>query len=348
MGTKVLIDADITEVNGAPKYRLYARCSARGSLPDTGIFLLEIVDPDVPDDDLLYRVVQVSDIEGGTAFGLSRDLAVRDGVSYWRSAQFANYYTDVEVAANAKQVLQDEINSLVGDYTTYSTQFEATSEEVNFPSTASGAVDSLKNAYDAALTSYNTALTAQEAANEAVTDAETDRDDIETWLARKTQLESDLADRTQEITEAKTRFTAFLGTPPGSASDAAWIIARIEEFISAYDDHGSGVGTERDALEVDKNDFSAQRQTAKSVDVDSTITRGVTNHTNMQLNVSAYIPYTAADLTAANDTLTSAQTAKVAADADVSAKYTILEASYDAVKAVCPDWTPDTPLPPEP
>ena len=349
MATKVTIDASTAEVADVPKYRLYGRCTARGSLPDTSIFVLEIVDEDAPDDDVLYRVAQVPDIVDPTlGYDDDRDMAIRNGRSYWRSSQFANYYDDVEVAANAKQVMKDEVNALVEAYTTYSDQFEATSEEALFPSAETGAVDALKDAYDTAYTDYVAAQTAQTTANEAVDDAQDDLDEIEDWLDKKALLESDLADRTTEITTAKTLYTTFLGTPPGAASDAAWIIDKIEDFILAYDTSGSGVDTEKDALEDDKNAFSAQRQAAKNNDVDATITQAVTNHSNMEANINSYIPTTTADRDAAQTALTTAQTAKVTADADVQAKYTALEAAYDAAKAVCPDWTPDNPLPPEP
>ena len=348
MATRVTLDADITEVNEVPKYRLYGRCTARGSLPDAHLFLTEIVDEDAPEDDLLYRVIQLSDLDPNVGYGTDRDEAVRNGVSYWRASQFANYYDDVEVAANAKQVLKDEINALVSDYATYSDQFEAVSEEVDFPNATTGAVDALKAAYDTALTEYQAAQVAQTSANETLEDAEDDLTEIETWLGRKDQLETDLAARTAEITTAKSLYNTFLGTSPGAASDAAWIITRIESFISAYDTSGSGVDTERDGLEDDKNNFAAQRTKAKSVDVDDVIALAVSNHSAMEADINSYIPTTVADQTTAETAVTTAQTAKVAADADVAAKYVILEAAYDAVKAVCPDWTPDEPLPAEP
>ena len=184
---------------------------------------------------------------------------------------------------------------------------------------------------------------------EGTLSAQDDLTEAETWYGRKVQLEEDLAQRTTEITAAKTLYNTFLGTPPnGTPSDAAWIIKQIEDFITDYDSSGSGVDTEKDALEAAKNAFASQRQTAKTVDVDSTITQGETNHSNMEANVNTYNPITTADVTTAENAVTSAQTAKVTADADVTAKYAALEAAYEAVKAVCPDWTPDEPLPPEP
>lgn len=345
MGTKITIEGGITKVNDTPKYRLYGRCTARGSLPDESIFVLEIVDEDAPDEDVLYRVAQVPDIVDATiGFDRDRDRAIRNGRTYWRSSQFTNYYDDVEVAANAKQVLQDEVNKLVTNYMTYSDQFEATSVEVEFPSATTGAVQALKDAYDTAYSDYAAALTTQETAKDTLESAQNELSEIETWLDRKAQLEADLADRTEEITTAKDLYDTFLGT--GSASDAAWIIARIEAFISAYDTSGYGVDTERDGLEDDKNNFAAQRTKAKSADVDSVIEQGRQSHVNMQADT--YIPYTSSDLTVAQNAVTAAQTAKITADADVTAKYAAMEAAFDAAKAVCPDWTPDNPLPPEP
>lgn len=359
MGTKVTIDGNITEVNDTPKYRLYGRCTARGSLPDESIFVLEIVDEDAPDEDVLYRVAQVPDIVDVTVgFDSDRDRAIRNGRTYWRSSQFTNYYDDVEVAANAKQVLQDEVNELVTAYVTYSDQFEATSEEVEFPSAATGAVQALKDAYDTAYSDYATALTTQETADETLTDAQSELSDIEDWLDRKAQLEADLTDRTAEMQNAKDRFSAFLGS--GIASDAEWFITQVTNFIANYDSHlplitdpnRAYLDSIRDGLEDDKNDFAAQRSQALTAFVNGSIAQGLQNHQNMEADAAPaatkYIKYTAADLTTAQNAVTAAQTAKVTADADVTAKYAAMEAAYDAAKAVCPDWTPDNPLPPEP
>jgi hypothetical protein len=174
--------------------------------------------------------------------------------------------------------------------------------------------------------------------------------EIETWLGRKADLLADLGELTTGITSAKDLYGTFLGTPPGSPSehDAAWIITQIETFITAYDASGSGVDTERDNLEDDKNAFSARRTRAEAVEVDDVIAGYEARHIAIEANISHYIPYTDTDRTTAETAVTTAQTAKVTADADVAAKYTALEAAFDAAKAVCPDWTPDTPLPPEP
>jgi len=353
MTTKIQIDADTTYVNDTPKYRLYARCTEQGSLPDRHTFIVEIVDSDDPTGDILYRVASVADMEGDSGYVTNRDTAIASGFTYWRASQFTNYYNDAEVAANAKTVLQDEVNALVQDYETYSSDFAASSEVVTFPQQTTAAVQALKDAYDTALTAYNTALTTQTTADATVETAEEDLDDINDWLDRKDTLSSDLDDLTTGITEAKTRYSDFLGIAgSGVASNSAWIVEKIEEFLQAYDsEYPTGnplLDTERDALEGDKNAFSAQRGTAKTVDVDQIITQSVTQHTDAEANINTYIPYTDADRDSAQSTLTSAQSAKVTADADVQAKYAALETAYDAVKAVCPDWTPDEPLPASP
>jgi len=346
MGTKVIIDAGITEVNDVPKYSLYGHCTASGSLPDESIFLLEIVDPDAPEDDLLYRVAQISDLVVAVGYGKNRDQAIRDGVSYWRSAQFANYYTDVEVAARAKQVFQDEVNKLVSDYATYSDQFVAFSVEVEFPNSTVAATDALKAAYDTTLAAYNTARDTQEAADETLLNAQTTLDDTETWYERRLNLEASLDVRVAEVNHAEALYNIFLGT--GVASDADWVIAQIESFIGAYDSWGSGVDPQRNSLEDDKNNFSAQRTKALSADI-SVIASYVTNLSNLKADiVTLYIPYSQANVTMATSAVTTAQTAKITADADVTARYAAVEAAYDAAKAVCPDWTPDTPLPAQP
>ncbi len=355
MGTKVTIDANITEAHDKPQYTLYACCTERGALLDKHIFLTEIVDPDAPEADLLYRVIQVADTDAVLGYGTDRDKAIRDGVSYWRAAQFTTYYADAEVAANAKQVFQDEVNALVASYTTYTNQFEAASEEVEFPNATTGAVDGLKAAYADAAVNYDAALVTQETADETLEDNQKRLDEVDLWLGRKEELADALQERTAEMVAAGFMYGQFLGTTPGGMpSDAAWFIAEVTAYIAGYDSNlplladpnRAILDSLRDVLENDKNDFAAQRQAAKSVDIDSTIAQAIVKHQSM--TPDTYIPYTTADRDTAQDAVTSAQTAKVTADADVTAKYATLEASYDAVKAVCPSWVPEPPLPATP
>ena len=349
--TVVHLEADRVEVDDQPRYRLYASCIDQGDLQDAFMFLTEIVDQEIPGNDVFERVLNVTDLDIDIGFPNNRDTAIAEGKNFYRANEFTKYYDDVEVAANAKQVLQDEVNRYVNEYVTYTTDFETPigpppGEDVLFPTSEEAIADSLKTAYDTTLAAYDTAQTTQQAAAVAFTEAEDEETEVSLTVDKRDNLQDDLNDRSSEMGAAQDLYLTFLGQ---DEPRARWFYNQVLDYINHS---GAATGTYLDALTNDAQTFLEAISTATSADVNGTIQTGRSNHTNMAGNPDQYYEFDGASLDnyliTKQNAVTTAQTAKVIADADVTAKYELVEAAYSAAKAVCPDWTPDTPLPPRP
>jgi len=341
--TVVHFEANVVEVEDEPRYRLYASCTEQGDLKDKHIFRMEIVDNADDSQDVFDGLVEMSDLDDTEGYKTNRYSAVAAGDQYWRSPQFAKYYEDVDVAVQAKEVLKDEINRLIEQYVTYSTEYETAGEDLTFPTGEPTIIDTQKEAYQTALDDYTTAQEAQATATTALETAEAEYEEVKEWIDKKEQLEEDLDAAKARLTDFVNRVKVFYGT--GVTYDCQWIINEIVDFIEAYDADGSGVDIERDSLNGAKDNFSKQRASFNAVDI--ALGNDLVNFCS-GMNVDDYYLVTDADLATKENAVTAAQTAKVAADATVTAKYSVLEIAYQNVKAVCPTWIPDEPLPPRP
>jgi len=342
--THVHIEGNIVEVDGVANYHLYAACTNKGGLPDTRIFLWEIFDPADVSKDVFKRVLQVADMDADVGYQPTRDLAIQAGQVFWRSGTLNKYYTDVEVAVQAKQVLQDEVNRLTTEYADYQSGFEtipADNDRV-YPIAQDSIVEALITTYDAAYSDYEDALTAQTAAALALTATQDDYDTVSFWSSKQIALETALRRLEDEMADARDYFSTFVGgTSPGAEFDAIWFEAKIQGLVNS---HPGDLDWEpaQDFI----YDFEGQRATTKSSQVEGTVAAGVADHSTQ--TATLYIPSDKTDIASAQTALTAASAAKVAANAAASAQYAILNNAYAAVKAVYPAWVPENPLPPPP
>jgi len=349
MATQVLIEADTVQVNGAGKYRLYASCTDKGSLQDVYIFLINIVNASNPLTDTFERVIKVADFEAALDLKTNRAVAVMAGRTQWRSSQMWKYFDDVEVAAAAKIVLQDEINRLTNDYTAYTVNFADMGTVESFPTTEPSATDALKNTYETDKTAYEDALVEKEAAAATLTAAQTTYDTTVTSIENRDALKDEFSALIIGVEDARQTWSNFMGTPPGTQADSAWIVDEIENFINEYAvAPGSGVDVPVANLETAKNYYEQNRRSTKNNVVNGTFATTKTGLDTLLSTIDTTWCKTDADLISAASALATAKTAKVEADADVSAKYAQMDTAYAAAKAVCPQWNVDAPPPPLP
>ncbi len=343
--TKVIIDADSVEINGTFVYRLQAGCIEKGELQDVYIFLLEMLDPLDPAKDELERICTVADIVAG-GFYTNRAQAETAGHLLFRSNAMTKYFDDVQVANDAKTVLQDTINTLVQDYITYSDSYEGVAEEVEFPTTDPTATQALKNTYEDELEAYDTALETQATAASTLDTSQTTYDTAKSQIDKRDSLKVKFNETQSSVSDAQVDFSSYVGTTPGVNQDAAWIVTQIDTFINAYNSSGSGVDFYRDNLESDRNDFEQNRKNVKNAIVDGAFSSTVTDMQTLYTTLDSYFDITDSDLTTAESDLAAAKAAKVEADAAVTATYALLLAAYLAAKAVCPEWSTEAPPPP--
>lgn len=325
--TLVHFEANTVIVNDEPRYRLYASCSEKGSLKDNHIFLHQIIDPNNALLDSFVRVLEVSDFDTDVGYKANRLEAMSAGDIYWRAALMTKYYEEVDVAVQAKQVLQDEINRLITDYVAYSEQYETSGEDLEFPTEVPATVAKYVDLYDAALVNYQNSLTAQTTATVALSTAQDNYSEIHDWLEKDDALQQLLDSISGRLTPFLTATNTFANTQTSS-------------FLVSLE--GTSLNPTQQAM-VDA--YRIQQATY----LNSQYPIGATAIGELDgIDVSNYYLVGPADLAAAEATLAAAQTAKITADAAVQVNYSLLEAAYEAVKAVCPSWSPDEPLPPRP
>jgi hypothetical protein len=327
--TLVHFEANTVTVANEPRYRLYASCTVKGSLKDTHIFLHQIVDPSNPLLDVFARVLQVSDFDTDVGFKSNRYQAISAGHAYWRAASMLKLYEEVDVAVQAKQVLEDEINRLITEYVAYSEQYETSGEDIEFPTEVAATVEKYVALYDTTLTNYQNSLTAQMTAHVALTTASDNYEEIAEWLKKEDDLRIVLDSIIARMGPFLTSTNTFAYTNCGT------VITAMETPPGTLDP------TQQAALDA----FKLQR--ADYLNIDYPIGVGCKDSLDA-IDLGDYYPVTSGDLAAAEATLAAAQTASITADAAVQVNYTLLEASYEAVKTVCPSWIPDEPLPPRP
>lgn len=328
MGTTLVhFEANTILVNDLPRYRLYASCTEAGSLKDNHIFLHEIVDPNNALLDTFVRVLEVSDFDTDVGYKSNRLAALSSGAIYWRAASMTKYYEEVDVAVQAKQVLQDEINRLITDYVSYSEQYATSGEDLEFPTAVAATVQQYVDLYDTALTNYENSLTAQTTATVALSTAQTDYEEIYAWLEKDDALQQKLDGISDRLTPFLTATNTFANTQTSSflaSLEATGLTGPQQTLVSGY-------------------------RVQQATYLNSQYPIGAAAIGELAgLDVSSYYLVGPADLAAAEATLAAAQTVKITADAAVQANYSLLEAAYEAVKAVCPSWSPDEPLPPRP
>lgn len=200
---------DVYFDNGVQTFRIRATCDAKGDLPDTGIFLMQITNSRDSLEDVFTRIVNVADIETYTN---NRDTAIAAGDIYWRSNELEKNYTDIDVAVSAVAAINDRVNSTVSAYSTYTDDFETASEDSTFPSTDPSTLDALKTTYSTKYAAYETALADQTEAAAAKTDADNDLTDAEDSLEEWTDFQTDLQQNLDEMTSCKNNFESLVST----------------------------------------------------------------------------------------------------------------------------------------
>lgn len=102
-----------------------ASASIPGELPHLSVFVMRVLDPADPKQDVLARVARVADL---TLVPIGRDAGVAapgtDGTQYLSASATLSYGT-LETANDAAKALQDRVNALIEAWILFRTQFNA-------------------------------------------------------------------------------------------------------------------------------------------------------------------------------------------------------------------------------
>lgn len=222
-------------VNGVQTFRIVVQCIDRGSLPDTHIFLKQIVDVDDPQQDVFVRIVELADFDSlntdpdEPGYKPDRDSAIGSGKAYWRSASFTKDYTDIEIADAARQAISDRLNTLVGDFDDYDSKFKtAPTQDLYYPSANETTIAALKGAYDTAYENYETAETDLTDAQTALNTAEIELSDAETAVAEWSAFQEGLQNSETILSDTKYWFNDLV------MNYAKPFITCVDEFTDDY------------------------------------------------------------------------------------------------------------------
>lgn len=189
-GTHVRMVRTIT-TNPDPnkRYSITSTCLIRGTLTDTGIFLLAINNPNDPKDDTFTRLITIEDVNN---FLNDRNDAVLAGATFWRSATSTLYFADIETANAAWKELSSRITALVNAVDAYNTEFTTpeTGSVIIYPALDEGAKNSLIAAYEATAQPLADATAARDA---KIITCDSLKTEITTVEERLVEAEADLA-----------------------------------------------------------------------------------------------------------------------------------------------------------
>src|SRR3990172_4960098 len=195
-------------------YQILANCTVAGALPDTGIFLLNIVTANDPKDDTLTRIVQVGDFDN---YETSRSTALNSGDLKWRSSMLTLVYTDIEEAEAAAKELSARINTLVETFDEFKEAFETaeTGLLVTYPTFDPNLKDQYVNSYKAAVS--------------AVAAAESTRDSQAIVVEG---LKNDLDVVNERVVEAQGDLTAWTVVNAGALAIQAALIPTQASLVA--------------------------------------------------------------------------------------------------------------------
>lgn len=225
-------------VNGVQTFRITVQCVDKGPMPDTHLFLMEIVDDDDPQQDVFTRIVQLADLDAlnvdpdEPGYKPDRSAAIASGKSYWRADAFTKDYTDLNLAEQADKAISDRLNTLVTDFSTFDSSFQTSPEEDKYyPSADQTTIDALKAAYDTAYDAYETAqaglATAQSDLTTAQTTLATATTALEDWTAFQESMQTSLT----YLTNAQVALNSL------AAIYGKNFLADVDLFIADYKDY---------------------------------------------------------------------------------------------------------------
>lgn len=427
MSTVLRENRTVLHVDGQQLFQVSVVCSDSGTLPDTGIFLYQIADPNAPLQDVFVRIVDIADFAASDAYLPNRTSAILRGDTYWRSAVLSKTYDSIDVADASVRAIFDRVNKLVNDYATYNNSFAAVDVSVYFPTTDPSQVEMLKTAYDDARTAYDEAVAAETAAQDDLTAAQSAvvaaQSVLDAWLSAQTKFSLEGGNDLQSMADAVSAFQAFVTAGSYNATGFigavnAFILTYIEKFgvmlrkltLTNYTDcvpldigkdviygaavrgklraftntpptmwvvpnteaddfppssvvtiaGGVGAGTvvtstlvgagpmdpELVTLQQWRDNFNVAKELAISAIAQAAA--GKVHHDNTKAYIDSKVVAYTTELSVAQSNVTSKQVAYNQARGNTQTAYTALRNAYDAVKAVCPNWTPTNPLPPTP
>lgn len=326
-GTQINQQRTAVVISGTVKYNITTTCTVKGTLQDTGIFLLGILELTDPKDDVFERVIQIADVD---TYSTDRDIAIAEGATYWRAASVTITYEDIETANAAWKEFNSRINLLVNTYDSFLTEFDTpdSGSIITFPTVDESEKKALIDAYEATVplvTAAQDAVTARQVSCSAL---QTDLEDTEV------QLQQAIADAAA-LVNIQSTLQAILAVDTSVNTNLTFNNTAIRSANGLSD----ATDTEKAGIEtyLVSNDALFVQFTSQNTALSSIISSGVVPKTS-ELNTRV------STLTQTKNTLLSnlnkchIEGSKLSAAAATAVANS--EAALAAVVAVCPDFNP--------
>lgn len=287
-------------------------------LPHLLVFVLQINDRLDPEDDTLARVARISDL---TSLPHNRDAALATpgtGQVFLSRTCVLGYPTLTEAQAGA-QAIQDRVNQLINDWISFTATFNApdpTPADILLPTNSPSQKQTLINAYAAAKQAQYAQQQVKNAADAAVTTAQTEVTELSALVTTLLTVNVQAQNVATEMNTATSAFTTMK-----SAGDT---------FLAAAGCAATG----------DKNVFQAALNVGANQE---TLNTGyVADAAAHQTAVASLTATEQSALTAANTTLAAAQANQITQAATLTAYTAATTAALNALLAVAPDFDPTT------
>jgi hypothetical protein len=325
---------NVVSVDDVQKFRIVVVCTAKGDLPDPGVFVHEILDSDDPAKDEFDRVAEIIDFE---TLLHDRVAAVRAGDTYWRSYLLTKFYTDIQVADAARVAIPDRVDELVTGYATYVNPFLNPSDIVNLPTGEDTFLQGLNTAYNTAYDNYGEAVATEAEASTAKVAADLALTDAQTILQKTETIYDSASARRDEMVAAETAMNVYKAA---TKDTIAAIDLFKQQYDIAYPDGDPAIDDDVEDLMDARGQFNEDRNSF--VVAIGAAASGVAQHIGLvaAINSDLLKPAQSVTTTAEGDVRTTTQ-ALAEAEAATAAAYTALEAAYNAAKSACSTWTPD-------
>jgi len=308
-------------------YSIALSCTAPGTLPDTAIFLMQVVTPSDPKDDNLQRLCSPADF---VTYGTSRDHAAMTS-GFYRARACTLRFPDVGTANTTWLEISSRINTLVNDYDIFLTAFLTQPE----------GVDTLYPTVD--LGEKNARIATYKARVADVAAAEAERDDHQRTCHDPKSLE--LATLQTQLEQAQSDLAALL--PVRSVTDTLSAsypsaVATITTTLAAAVSITNGTS----ATTPEKTAVTAQVQAAQVAN-EALLGYDTRLIGEVQTPLAAFVGALEARVSDLTRALNSAQAALSSCDVEMSRLQGAVDEARRArdaaladVRAVCTDYQP--------
>jgi len=222
--TEVTQECIPVELDDGMKYQITTTVVVPGELPDVYLFVHDVIDLVDPKQDVFVRVANPYDLENIVT---TRAAAITNGTKRYRANAFVVRYTDVELAVQAKQAVLQRVDTAVNTWYVFRSEFEVPAPPPPLPilyrpETDEEYLQTLVNAYKAAI----------EARVAAEADAVTAQAAVTTAEAEAAAAAAMVLIYEKETTFCQTARTTYWLSPLGLLSGVSNLSSKSQQFFN--------------------------------------------------------------------------------------------------------------------